>query len=81
MLPSLSVQSCCGITLWEWPSITASKPEVFAMTSVDIHGEQEGSMPRVREPDDVIRTGGLGFVDALLHRRIQRLPIATAQKS
>ena len=30
------------------------------------------------KPDDVIRTGGLGFVDALLHRRIQRLPIAAA---
>ena len=32
--------------LWEWPSISTSMPVVFAITSVEVHGELCSSMPK-----------------------------------
>jgi len=38
VFPSLSLTSRRGMTLWEWPSIKAVRPETFSMMSVERHG-------------------------------------------
>ena len=45
-LPSLLLTISCGMVLWEWPSSTASRPVVLAMTSVERHGSEDSSIPR-----------------------------------
>lgn len=49
-LPEASATCLFSITVWEWPSMKASKPVVWAMTSSLVQGEDEGSTPKWPKP-------------------------------
>lgn len=74
-LPSLLLTISCGMVLWEWPSSTASRPVVLAMTSVERHGSEDSVDTEVCDGHDVVGAVLLRGVNGLLHGVVQVLTV------